>query len=43
MEKLFSKLERMLLTNIHSEGNEWAINVFILDTDGLATEAPKTP
>ena len=43
MEKLFSELEHMLLTNIHSEGNEWAINVFILDTDGLATEAPKTP
>lgn len=33
----------MLLTNINSEGNEWAINVFILDTGGLATEAPKTP
>lgn len=33
----------MYVANKHSQGNERAINVFILDTDGLATEAPKTP
>ena len=34
----------MYVANKLSQWGEWAGNyVFILDTDGLATEAPKTP